>query len=110
MPDMQTDSDHYIASRLDVELIDHDEGQITRQTIIVPRTTFTWASERKEDWVRLRDRDLGEGGGGCVFLERCVESGLTKERAVKVVKRLRIDHKREIEAAMLFSHPNVITV
>ena len=107
---MQTDSDHYIASRLDVELIDHEDGQITRQTTVVPRTFFTRGSERKEDWVRLRDGDLGEGGGGCVFLEQCVEGGSTKKRAVKVVKCLKIDHKKEIEAAMLFSHPKVVTI
>lgn len=106
---MLTDSDHYIASQLKVELVNDADGTIARQTIAEPRTSWTWGYERKEDWRRNDNDQIGEGGGGTVYLERCGEGKLMKQRAVKVFKGIKAcDYKREIEAAMVFSHAKVI--
>lgn len=104
---MQTESDHYIASKLEVELVGTGHNQVIRQTISVPRTwTRSWKFERKEDWKR--GKLLGEGGGGTVYLEECIEGeSKDKQRAVKAVKRAKCDFRREIEAAMIFSHEKV---
>lgn len=43
-----------------------------------------------------------------MYVEECVEGeDKGKRRAVKVVKKTKGDFKREIEAAMLFSHSKV---
>ena len=103
--DMQTNPDHYIASKLDVELIVNKDRTIARQTITVPRTSqTTQCSSREEDWIQTRL--LGEGSGGLVYLYQCDEGVSVKRRAVKAVKAPKgYDYKREIEAAMLFSLP-----
>jgi hypothetical protein len=102
-----TESDHYITSKLKVELVKIDGHNVAKQTISVPRTWGSWNHERKEDWKR-GDRRLGKGGGGSVYLEECIEGECKGgRRAVKVVKKGHCDFKREIEAAMLFSHSKV---
>jgi hypothetical protein len=105
-PAMQTESDHNLTSKLKVELLSIDGHDVARQTISMPRTWTSWSYERKEDWKR--GARLGKGGGGEVYVEECVEGEAKGERrAVKVVKRIKGNFKREIEAAMLFSHSKV---
>lgn len=68
---------------------------------------------REERWVR--QRYLGRGSYGTVYLEKR-EDGNTKElRAVKEVKKSvvagrELDYVRELEAIMKFSHPQVCVV
>jgi hypothetical protein len=54
---------------------------------------------------------LGKGGGGIVYLDKCIYSdGGSKgqTRAVKIVKRSeKVKHERELEAIVLFSHEKV---
>lgn len=104
---MHIESDQYIASKLTVELVQDGGRTIARQTISEPRTWFSRAYNREEDWQR--GRPLGKGSGGSVYLETCVKGISNKGlRAVKTVEKGRIDYRREIEAAMLFSHPKVL--
>ncbi|KAI2618231.1 kinase-like domain-containing protein [Hypoxylon sp. NC1633] len=61
---------------------------------------------REERWVR--DRFLGQGAYGTVYLERCDQGN--KLRAVKEIKKCvvagkRLEYMRELEAVMKFSHP-----
>lgn len=75
------------------------------------RYTFGNTSRKKireeEQW--RREKDIGCGGGGVVWLERCLQSG--KERNVRAVKKIRkVDsstYYRELEAMALFSHSKV---
>jgi len=102
-PAMQTESDH---SKLKVELLAIDGYEIARQTISVPGIWNIRTYERKEDWKR--GVCLGEGSGGAVYVEECIEGEAKgEERAVKVVKKMKGNFKREIEAAMLFSRSEV---
>ncbi|KAK3335131.1 kinase-like domain-containing protein [Cercophora scortea] len=67
--------------------------------------------QRVENWSR--ERKLGEGAFGVVYLERCqpeVEGGACKLRAVKQIKKhivpeQELDYMRELEAIFKFSNP-----
>lgn len=66
---------------------------------------------REEEWVR--QRVLGHGTFGTIYLEKCV-SGRRKSdlRAVKEIKKIvleneQLDCARELEAVAKFSHPKV---
>lgn len=76
------------------------------------RYTFGNASRRKirqeEQW--RREKDIGCGGGGVIWLERCIQSG--QEKNVRAVKKIRKEvdsstYYRELEAMALFSHSKV---
>ena len=65
---------------------------------------------REERWVR--QRYLGQGTYGTVYLEKSENGGEEKLRAVKEVKKFvvlgqELDYGRELEAIMKFSHPKV---
>jgi hypothetical protein len=105
---MQTGPDLYITSKLTVEVVGgKDAVTSVKQITSVPGTYLRWGYKQVEEWKRLQS--FGEGGFGTVYTEECI-SGQEKgsKRAVKEVKKAgRCDYKREIEAAMLFSHPDV---
>lgn len=75
------------------------------------RYTFGNTSRKKirqeERW--RREKDIGCGGGGVIWLERCIQEN--NERNVRAVKKIRkIDssaYYRELEAMALFSHSKV---
>lgn len=53
-----------------------------------------------------REKDLGSGTFGEVYLEKCIESGWTEEkRAVKKIRKISsIDYKRELEVLAALSY------
>ena len=57
----------------------------------------------------MRERMLGSGSFGIVWLERCIQGNSEgKVRAVKKFRKLESsDYYRELEAIALFSHSNV---
>ncbi|KAH7141673.1 kinase-like domain-containing protein [Dactylonectria macrodidyma] len=63
-----------------------------------------------ETWNR--QQELGSGGFGCVWLERCVsEPGQGKLRAVKEIRKdpsLPVSYTRELEAMAKFSHKRYV--
>ena len=63
---------------------------------------------RKEETWR-KERDLGRGAFGVVWLERCVQGNTEGQvRAVKKIQRLQDgEYYRELEAISLFSHDRV---
>lgn len=69
---------------------------------------------REERW--RRDRFLGQGAYGIVYLETCESTeGITKYRAIKEIKKAvgsdyEVDYIRELEAICTFSHPRVSRV
>lgn len=66
---------------------------------------------RYEHWKR--EKQLGHGAYGQVWLERCTESANQGSvRAVKVVRKRErsshaVDYNRKLEAVAKFSHPKV---
>lgn len=65
-------------------------------------------SVRKEEkWIK--ERRLGRGNFGIVWLEQCIQGDTKGEkRAVKQVQKLQAsDYYRELEAIALFSHTRV---
>lgn len=66
---------------------------------------------REEYWKR--EREIGRGSYGCVWLERCVKG--QRSLAIRAVKEIRkpkkmkehIHYHRELEAIAKFSHPRV---
>ena len=64
---------------------------------------------KEEKWKR--ERRLGQGGFGVVWLEQCIQGDSKGEvRAVKKVPKLEsVNCNRELEAIALFSHSKVST-
>lgn len=66
---------------------------------------------KEERWVR--DRFLGRGAYGTVYLERCEQGDSSnKLRAVKEIRKFvvegeELEYTRELEAISKFSHPKV---
>jgi hypothetical protein len=62
---------------------------------------------REEKWKK--EKDLGSGGFGIVWLERCFHGATEGQvRAVKKVQKLESsNYHRELEAIALFSHSKV---
>ncbi|RSL64900.1 hypothetical protein CEP53_003907 [Fusarium sp. AF-6] len=76
----------------------HEAGQSLKQRLI----------RREERWVR--QRYLGQGAYGTVYLEKREDGGVEELRAVKELKKSvgagqELDYARELEAIMKFSHP-----
>ncbi|UKZ73157.1 hypothetical protein TrVFT333_000798 [Trichoderma virens FT-333] len=57
---------------------------------------------KEETWKR--QRLLGQGGYGTVYLEKCTQGDQPKLRAVKKIKSQDVEHSRELEAILRFSH------
>ena len=79
--------------------------EYTQHVQYVSGTTLRQRRVRKEErWKR--EKTLGNGSFGIVWLERCVQGdGEGKVRAVKKVQKLdSSDYHRELEAIALFSH------
>lgn len=68
--------------------------------------------KKEQRWVR--ERTIGTGGGGTVWLEKLTaeDEGDVRLRAVKEIKKepqqfKRVDYSRELEAMAKFSNPRV---
>ena len=86
----------------------HSDPEYTLHVKYVSGSTANQRRVRKEErWKR--ERKLGRGGFGIVWLERCTQGDSKGEvRAVKEVpKRESGDYYRELEAIALFSHTKV---
>ncbi|RSL95304.1 hypothetical protein CEP52_012141 [Fusarium oligoseptatum] len=83
-----------------IQHVFHEAGQSLKQRLI----------RREERWVR--QRYLGQGAYGTVYLEKRQDGGVEELRAVKELKKSvgagqELDYARELEAIMKFSHPRV---
>ena len=93
-------------SKLDTQF--HPTPEYTQHVKYVPgRTTTERGTHKKEKWKR--EKRLGRGGFGIVWLERCIQGDSKDElRAVKKVPKFEYSNcHRELEAIALFSHPKV---
>jgi serine/threonine protein kinase len=103
MSDLVQDSKlrtHFSTSDCGVEIVHtYDEIDPTSQRLVT----------RSEHW--RREREIGSGGFGSVWLQKC--TGGHRDIEVRAVKRIeisrysRIDYNRELEAIAKFSHPKV---
>ncbi|CAI6340743.1 unnamed protein product [Periconia digitata] len=76
--------------------------------VVTPTHTEHSFSGRKETWIRIRE--LGRGGCGTVWLEKCdkVREDIPSLRAVKQIRvdaRQPVDPSKELEAFAKFSQP-----
>ncbi|KAI8712419.1 hypothetical protein NCS52_01340000 [Fusarium sp. LHS14.1] len=81
-----------------IQHVFHEAGRSLQQRLI----------RREERWVR--QRPLGHGAYGAVYLEKREDGGTGELRAVKELKKSivaghELDYARELEAIMKFSHP-----
>lgn len=93
-------------SKLDTQF--HSDPEYTQHVHYVSGTTSRQRKIRKEErWKR--DRLLGRGAFGSVWLEQCVDGdGIGKVRAVKIIEKLEsTNYYKELEAIALFSHSRV---
>lgn len=93
-------------SKLETQL--HSDPEYTQHVHYVSGSTPRQRSVRKEErWKR--ERRLGRGSFGIVWLERCIQGDSEgKVRAVKEVQKFESsDYYRELEAIALFSHNKV---
>ena len=93
-------------SKLDTQF--HSHPKYTQHVKYVSSSTTKQRRVRKEEkWKR--ERKLGQGGFGIVWLEQCIQGDSKgKVRAVKKVPKLASgDCNRELEAIALFSHTKV---
>jgi len=93
-------------SRLEVRL--SSDSHDIRQTISIHGSSPARRKVREQQLWR-REEQLGKGGFGTVYLEKCLEGSQTGVvRAVKELRKMANDnYNRELEAAALFSHPRV---
>ena len=93
-------------SKLDTQF--HSDPEYTQHVKYVSSSTTKQRRTRKEEkWKR--ERGLGQGGFGIVWLEQCIQGDSKgKVRAVKKIPKLKSDnYTRELEAIALFSHTKV---
>src|ERR1700712_1173712 len=93
-------------SKLDTEF--SSSPAYTQHVHYISGTTSRQRRIRKEErWKR--ERRLGNGSFGVVWLEKCIHGdGEGKVRAVKEIQKLdSSDYHRELEAIALFSHSRV---
>ncbi|GAB1317118.1 Serine/threonine-protein kinase ATG1 (Fragment) [Madurella fahalii] len=98
IPDLVRDS--WIETEFEHDFFRHficEEGRSPRERFI----------RREERWVR--EKELGRGAYGIVYLERCAADGPPKLRAVKELKKFvvrgqELDYMMELEAIAKFSH------
>ena len=86
----------------------HSEPEYTQHVKYTSSSTTNQRKIRKEEkWKR--ERGLGRGSFGIVWLERCIHGDDNgKVRAVKQIQKLESgDYYRELEAIALFSHTKV---
>ena len=91
-------------SKLDTQF--HSDPEYIQHVQYVSGSTPTQRRVRKEErWKR--ERALGSGGSGIVWLERCIQGDSEgKVRAVKKIQKCS-NYYRELEAIALFSHSKV---
>jgi len=89
--------------------VDVPKPRVTRHVYDISRPGQRKIRQR-EEWKR--QKDLGSGAFGAVYLEQCTEGDkVGSVRAVKVIqKSTNINYDRELEAIALFSHQKVGTV
>jgi len=113
---MPPKSDLLDLSRLNVEFA--GGAQDTVQTIYIRPDRRKIAGPPRKIPVQStwhREIELGHGGGGRVYLEKCtecthdnVQGQVGQLRAVKrLLKQPKVDYSRELEAVALFSHERV---
>ena len=86
----------------------HSDPEYTQHVQYVSGSTPRQRRVQKEErWKR--QRKLGHGGFGIVWLEQCIQGDSEgKVRAVKEIQKLESSHYyRELEAIALFSHSKV---
>ncbi|KAJ4230755.1 hypothetical protein NW757_013953 [Fusarium falciforme] len=87
-------------------------GDRTQHTVnrVSDRARHRRPSRINETWSR--EQELGSGGFGCVWLERCVSGPAEgKLRAVKEIRKdpsLLVSYSRELEAMARFSHKKYV--
>lgn len=94
-------------SKLDTDF--YSDPEYTQHVRYVSGSNTKQRSIRKEEkWKR--ERKLGRGSFGVVWLERCIQGDDKGEvRAVKEIQKPESsDYYRELEAVALFSHTKVI--
>ena len=99
-------SDFVQLSKLNVQFFSNPE--YTQHVKYKSESTTKQRKVRKEEnWIR--ERGLGRGSSGIVWLERCIQGDSKSElRAVKKVQKLEAgDNYRELEAIALFSYTKV---
>ena len=91
-------SDLVRISKLETQFL--SDPQYIQHTVHISRTV-----RKTEKWKR--ERVLGRGGSGIIWLDRCVQGDSKGEvRAVKKIQKLEDgNYSRELEAIALFSHP-----
>lgn len=92
-----------------LEVYPHSDPEYTQHVRYVSGSTATQRRVRQEEkWKR--EKKLGRGGYGTVWLERCVQGDRKSEVwAVKEVPKHGSSHYlRELEAIAFFSHHKVI--
>lgn len=101
IPDLVRDSEieATVYDNYTIQVI-HRVGQSARQRVV----------RVEERWERAGR--LGRGAYGTVYKEKCDEPPPSRVRAVKKIKKSllageEIDHNRELEAIVKFSHPKV---
>ena len=105
-PDMAHMSDLLQDSKLETQF--YSDPEYTQHVQYVSGSTTRQRKVRKEEkW--MRERGLGRGSFGIVWLERCIQGDSEgKVRAVKKVEKLKSsNYYRELEAIALFSHSKV---
>lgn len=93
-------------SKLDTRF--HSDPESIQHVKYVSGSTSRQRRIHKEEYWN-RERGLGHGSFGIVWLERCVQGDTKGEvRAVKGIRKLESgDYYRELEAIALFSHAKV---
>ena len=93
-------------SKLDTQFY-LDLGHTQHVKYVSGNTTTQRRVRKEEKWKK--ERRLGRGSFGIVWLERCIEGDSKGEvRAVKKILKLESsDYYRELEAIALFSHAKV---
>lgn len=101
IPDLVQDS------KLDTEF--HSDPEYTQHVQYVSGSTPKQRRLRKE-YIWKREKGLGRGGFGIIWLERCIQGDSKGEvRVVKKIQKLESsNYYRELEAIALFSQAKVI--
>lgn len=95
-------------AKLDTQF--HSDPECTQHVKFVSDSALNQRRIRKEEkWSR--ERELGRGSYGIVWLQRCIQGDTKGEvRAVKKVQKFQSgDYYGELEAITLFSHAKAST-